>query len=86
MTESGAPFEGSVIVKYVFPRNMKRRHDSFFFLFKFPFFNYPSLPNAVPPDYGIINLIILLRFPLFGFYSGEKITDKNFWSVLILVG
>ena len=23
---------------------------------------------------------------LFGFYSGENITDKNFWSVLILVG
>ena len=28
-----------------------------------------------------------LRFPLFGFYSGEKkITDKHFWSVLVLVG
>ena len=47
----------------------------FSFLFKFPFFNYPFLSNAAQPDYGIINLII---FPLFGFYSGEKITDKNF--------
>ena len=28
---------------------------------KFPFFNYPSLPNATQPDYGIINLIIFLK-------------------------
>ena len=53
---------------------------------EFPFFNYPSLPNATQPDYSIIDLIIFLRFPLYGFYSGEKITDKNFWSVLILTG
>ena len=58
----------------------------FSFLFKFLFFNNPSLTNAAQPDYGIINLIIFLRFPLFGFYSGEKITDKHFWLVLILVG
>ena len=59
----------------------------FSFLFKFTFFNYPSLPNATQPDYVIINLIYLFkRFLLFGFCSGEKITDKNFWSVLILVG
>ena len=51
-------------------------HFSFFF--KFLFFNYASLPNATQPDYGIINLIISLIFPLFGFYSGEEITDKNF--------
>ena len=50
---------------------------------KFPFFNYPSLPNATQPYYRII---FFLRFPLFGFYLGEKITDKNFWSELILVG
>ena len=56
------------------------------FLFKFTFFNYPSLAKITQPDYGIINLIIFLRFPLFGFYSGEKIIDKKFWSVLILVG
>ena len=55
----------------------------FSFLFKFPFFNYPSLTNAAQSDYGIT---IFLRFPLFGFYSGERITDKNFWLVLILVG
>ena len=24
---------------------------------KFPFFNYPSLPNGTQPDYGIMNLI-----------------------------
>ena len=24
---------------------------------KFPFFNYPSLPNVTQPDYGIMNLI-----------------------------
>ena len=42
---------------------------------------YPSLPNATQPDYGIINLIyVFLRFPLFGFYSGE-----NIYSFLILV-
>ena len=52
---------------------------------KFPFFNYPSLPNSTQPDYGITNLIVFLRFPIFGFYSGEKITDNNFWSELILV-
>ena len=50
----------------------------FSFPFKFPFFNFPSLPNAAQPDYGITNLIIFLRTPLFGFHSGEKITDKNF--------
>ena len=49
----------------------------FYFLSKFLFFNYPSLPNAAQPDYGIINLMIFLRFSLFGFYSGEKINDKN---------
>ena len=37
-------------------------------------------------NYGIINLIFFLRFSLPGFDSGEKIIDKNFWSVLILVG
>ena len=31
-------------------------------------------------------IVITKRFPLFGFYSGEKTTDRNFWSVLILVG
>ena len=34
--------------------------------------NYPSLPNATQPDYGIIDLVTFLRFPLFGFYSEEK--------------
>ena len=53
---------------------------------KFSFFNYPSLPSATQPDYGIINLNFFLRFPLFGFHSRENITDKNFWYVLILVG
>ena len=76
----------SLIVKHVFSTNIKRRHDSFFSLFRFPFFNYLSLTNPTQPDYGIINLIIFLRFPLFGFYSGEKKTDKNFRSVLILDG
>ena len=52
-----------------------------FFFFLVSFFNYPSLPNATQPDYGIINLIyVFLRFPLFGFYSGE-----NIYSFLILV-
>ena len=47
----------------------------------FPFFNYPSLPNATQPDCGIIKSDnFFLIFPLFGFYSGEEITDKNFWS------
>ena len=50
------------------------------------FFNYHSLPNAIQLDYHIINLIIVLRFLLLGFYSGGKTTDKNFWSDLILVG
>ena len=60
----------------------------FSFLFTFPSFNYPSLPNATKPDYGITNLIIFLKISVicFFFYSGEKKTDKNFWSVLVLVG
>ena len=58
-----------------FYKHMNNDMTHFSFLFKFPFFNYPFLSNAAQPDYGIINLII---FPLFGFYSGEKITDKNF--------
>ena len=51
---------------------------------KSPFFNYPSLPNATQPDYGIINLIIFLRFPLFGVYSGEKISDKNLVDLVFI--
>ena len=48
--------------------------------------NYPSLPNATQPDYGIVDLVTFLRFPLFGFLFRRKITDKKFWSELILVG
>ena len=44
-----------------------------------------TIPYPTPLT-DIINLIIFLTFPLFGFYSGEKVTDKNFWSELILVG
>ena len=59
----------------------------FFFFLDFPFLTtFPEhLTNPTQPDCGIINLIIFLRFPLFGFYSGEKITNQNFQSVLILV-
>ena len=56
-----------------------------FLIFRSPFFNYLSITKPTQPDYAIINLIFFLRFPSFGFYSGEQITDKNFWSVLILV-
>ena len=36
----------SLIVKDVFSTNIKQRHGSFFFLFRFPLFNYLSLtPN-----------------------------------------
>ena len=60
---------------------------TFLFFWIFPFFNYPSLPNAAAQaDYGMINQIVFLRFPSFAFYSREKMADKNFWSVLILVG
>ena len=41
---------------------------------KFPFFNYPPLPNTTQPDYGEISL---LSFLLFGFYSREKIADDT---------
>ena len=79
-------FQRSLIVKDVFSINIwSNGMTHFSFLFKFHFFNHHSLPNATQPDYGIINLIIFfLRFPLFRFYSKEKITDKNFWSILIL--
>ena len=40
---------------------------------KFPFFNDLSVPNTTQPDYGINSL----RFPLFGFYSAEKITMEK---------
>ena len=47
---------------------------------------FDIIPYREKKNYGIINLIFFLRFSLPGFYSGEKIIDKNFWSVLILVG
>ena len=56
----------------------------FSFLFKCPFLNYPSLPNAAQPDYGNNKSDNFLL--LFDFYPGEKLADKIFWSVLVLVG
>ena len=63
----------------------------FSFLFKFPFFNYPSLPNAAQPYYGIINLITFLKVSIILFLFRRKKTDKkvlvdvNFSWVKLLV-
>ena len=57
--KSWEPFQGSLIVKHVFSTNIggdDMTHFSLFF--EFPFFNYPSLPKAAQPDYGMINMII----------------------------
>ena len=52
----------------------------FSFLFKFPSFNHPSLPNATEPDYGITNLIIFLKISVicFFFIQEEKQLIKIF--------
>ena len=44
----------------------------FSFLFKFPSFNYPSLPNATEPDYGIKNLIIFLKISVICFFFTQE--------------
>ena len=92
--KSWEPFQGSLIVKYVFSTNIwSDEMTPFSFLFKFLSFNCPALPNATQPDYGITNLtFFFFWFPLFGFYSGEKIIDKiffvgvNFSQVKLFVG
>ena len=78
--KSWETFQGSLIVKCFFYKHMKRRNDTFSFLFKFLSFNCPALPNATQPDCSITNLTFcFFWFPLFGFYSGEKLIDKNFF-------
>ena len=63
----------------------------FSFLFKFPF-NYPSLPNATQPDYGIINLITFFKISVICFLFRRKnnctkfLVGADFSRVKLLVG
>ena len=79
--QSRERFQGSLIVKHVF---LKTFEATIWLIFLF-FLSFPSLPNVAQPDHGIINLIIFLRYLLFGFYSREKIADKNLLFVIIWV-
>ena len=58
-------FQGILIVKHVFSTNIWSDDMTHFsFLFKFPYFNYPSLPNAAQPNYRIINLINFFKISI----------------------
>ena len=50
----------------------------FSFLFKFSFFNYPSLSNATQPDYGIINLNFFFKIFVVLFFLEENVTVNIF--------
>ena len=56
-----------------------------------PFFNYPSLPNATQPGYGIINLIFFFKISVIWFLFRRKnnwckfLVGVNFTRVKLLV-
>ena len=51
----------------------------FHFFLNFPFLTILSYPTPLKQIWYNKSDNSILKFPLFGFYSGEKITDKNFF-------
>ena len=55
-----------------FCKRMNWRMTHFSFLFKYPFFNYPSLLKTAQSDYGIKNLIIFFKISIIWFLFRRK--------------